>query len=81
MDGEKLILRRKTRQINLINKNSVLGHKINNELTAWNNKCDIEIFPPGYETIDVISSGARKDSTLCFVFVCTLECYGGYNHK
>ena len=34
MDGQKIILKRKTRQISLINENSVLGHKINNELTA-----------------------------------------------
>ena len=34
MDGQKITLKKKTRQISLINKNSVLGHKINNELTA-----------------------------------------------
>ena len=34
MDRQKIILKRKTRQISLINKNSVLGHKINKELTA-----------------------------------------------
>ena len=34
MDGQKIILKRKTRQISLINENSVLEHKINNELTA-----------------------------------------------
>ena len=34
MDGQKVTLKRKTRQTSLINKNSVLGHKINNELTA-----------------------------------------------
>ena len=34
MDGQKITLKRKTRQTSLINKNSVLGHKINNELTA-----------------------------------------------
>ena len=30
---KKITLKRKTRQISLINKNSVLGHQINNELT------------------------------------------------
>ena len=34
MDGQKITLRRKTRQISLINKHSVLGPKINNELTV-----------------------------------------------
>ena len=34
MDGQKIILKRKTRQIGLINENSVLGHKINKELTV-----------------------------------------------
>ena len=34
MDGQKVTFKRKTRQISLINENSVLGHKINNELTA-----------------------------------------------
>ena len=34
MDGQKVILKRKTRQISLINETFVLGHKINNELTA-----------------------------------------------
>ena len=34
MDGQKVTLKRKTRKISLINENSVLGHKINNELTA-----------------------------------------------
>ena len=34
MDGQKTILKKKTRQTILINENSVLGHKINNELTA-----------------------------------------------
>ena len=34
MDEQKVTLKRKTRQISLINENSVLGHKINNELTA-----------------------------------------------
>ena len=34
MDGQKIILKKKTRQISLINENSVLRHKINNELTA-----------------------------------------------
>ena len=34
MDGQKVILKRKTRQISLINENSVLRHKINNELNA-----------------------------------------------
>ena len=33
MDRQKS-LKRKTRQISLINENSVVGHKINNELTA-----------------------------------------------
>ena len=30
----KVTLKRETRQLSLINENSVLGHKINNELTA-----------------------------------------------
>ena len=34
MDGQKIILKRKTRQISLINENSVLGHQINKELTV-----------------------------------------------
>ena len=59
MNGQKIILKRKTRQISLINENSVLGHKINGELTAWNNKCDMGIFPSGYKTIDAVSSRAR----------------------
>ena len=59
MDGQKIILKRKTRQISLINENSVLKHQINKELTVQNNKCDIGIFPLGYKTIDAISSRAR----------------------
>ena len=77
----KVTLKRKTRQTSLINENSVLEHRINNELTAQNNKCDIEIFPPGYETIDAISSGDRIGSTWWSVIACTLEFCGGYNHK
>ena len=34
MDGQKVTLKRKTRKISLINENSILGNKINNELTA-----------------------------------------------
>ena len=34
MDGQKVTLKRQTRQISLINENSVVRHKINNELTA-----------------------------------------------
>ena len=34
MDEQKIILKRKTRQISLINENSVLGHQINKELTV-----------------------------------------------
>ena len=30
----KITLKRKTRQMSLINENSVVGHKVNNELTA-----------------------------------------------
>ena len=49
--------------MSLINENSVGGHKINNKLTAYNNKWDIEIFPPGYKIIDAISGGDKIDST------------------
>ena len=34
MDGQKITLKRKTGQISLINETSILGHKINNELTT-----------------------------------------------
>ena len=34
MNGQKITLKRKTRWVSLINENSVVGHKINNELTA-----------------------------------------------
>ena len=67
--------------MSLINENFVLEHKINNELTAWNNKWDIEIFPPGYKIIDAISGGDRIDSTWWSVIVCTLEFHVGYNYK
>ena len=67
--------------MSLINKNSIVGSKINNELTAWNNKWDIAIFPLGYKITDAISGGDKIDSTWWFVIVCTLECHVGYNHK
>ena len=49
--------------MSLINENSIVGPKINNELTALNNKSDIEIFPPSYEIIDAILGGDKIDST------------------
>ena len=67
--------------MNLINKNSIVGPHINNELTAWSNKWDIAIFPPGYEIIDAISGGDKIDSTWWFVIVSTLEFHVGYSHK
>ena len=67
--------------MSLINENSIVGPKINNELTAYNNKWDIEIFSPGYKIIDAISGGDKIDSTWWFVIVSTLEFHVGYNHK
>ena len=67
--------------MSLINENSIVGPKINNELTAYNNKWDIEIFSPGYKIIDAISGGDKIDSTWWFVIVCKLEFHVGYNHK
>ena len=58
-----------------------MGPKINNELTAYNNKWDIEIFSRGYKIIDAILGGDKIDSTWWFVIVCTLEFHVGYNHK
>ena len=55
---KKSLLRRKTRQISLINENSALEHKINNELTVKNNKCDTEAFSLGHEIIGTNSSRA-----------------------
>ena len=49
--------------MSLINENSIVGPKINNELAAYNNKWDIEIFPPGYKITDAILGGDKIDST------------------
>ena len=65
--------------MSLINENSIVGPQINNEMTAWNNKWDIAIFPPGYEIIDAILGGDKIDSTWWFVIVSTLEFHVGYS--
>ena len=49
--------------MSLINKNSIVGPKINNELTAYNNKWDTEMLSPGYKIIDAILGGDKIDST------------------
>ena len=67
--------------MSLINENSIVRPKINNKLTAQNNKWDIEIFSPGYKIIDAILGGDKIDSTWWFVIVCTLKFHVGYNHK
>ena len=59
---DKIARKEKLDKMSLINENSIVGPQINNEL-AKNNKWDIAIFSPGYEIIDTISGGDKKDST------------------